>query len=261
MLLPTPDAPVDVAALYAEGPRAPVGPRPWVLLNMIATLDGAATDTEGRTAGLANAGDREAFVAIRSVADLVVAGAGTVRAEDYGRARVPRRLQEERAARGQPPRPRIVVVSATLRLDPAARLFQGPEDERPLIVTVETADKEARRRLEPVADIVIAGEHLVEWPRALSSLREATGADVVVVEGGPMVNGQLLVDDVVDEMCVTVAPALAGGDAARIAHGVRPDAARLLRLEHVLEDEGFLLLRYVVDRDGPDRRDDEQGAP
>ncbi|HEY8524011.1 MAG TPA: dihydrofolate reductase family protein [Acidimicrobiales bacterium] len=250
MLLPEPAATVDVASLYAAPARGPVGDRPWVAVNMITTVDGAATDPEGRTGGLANPGDREAFVAIRAVADVIVAGAGTVRAEDYGRAKLSPTLQEQRVARSQAPRPRIAVISATLRLDPGARLFEGPEDERPLVVTVESADPEARRRLAEVADIVVAGERTVEWPRALAELRAATGADVAVVEGGPTVNGQLLVDDLVDEMCVTVAPVLAGGDAPRIAHGLRPHADRRLRLAHALEDDGYLLLRYVADRSG-----------
>jgi riboflavin biosynthesis pyrimidine reductase len=247
MLLPTPTPVVDAAALYASGSRRPVGPRPWVAVNMIATADGAATDAEGKTGGLASAADREVLIAIRAVGDIVVAGAGTIRAENYGPARMPPELEAVRLARGQSRWPRIVVVSASLRLDPAARLFHEPADERPLIVTVEAADREARRRLEPLADIVVAGDDRVSWPLALAELRRATGAQVAVVEGGPMVIGQMLIDDVIDEMCLTVAPVMAGGEAPRIAHGVRPDIARAMKLEHLLEADGFLLLRYLVD--------------
>jgi riboflavin biosynthesis pyrimidine reductase len=251
MLLPTPTPLVDAAAVYAEGPRRAVGARPWVTVNMIATADGAATDAEGRTGGLASAADRDVLIAIRAIGDVVVAGAGTVRAENYGPARMPPELEAARRDRGQSRWPRIVVVSASLRLDPTARLFNEPADERPLIVTVEAADPEARRRLEPVADFVVAGDDRVSWPLALTELQRATDAEVAVVEGGPMVIGQMLIDDVIDEMCLTVAPVLAGGEAPRIAHGVRPDTARAMRLAHLLEADGFLLLRYLVDHPTP----------
>lgn len=249
MLLPTPASIADPAALYAAVHRRPVGPRPWVVVNMIGTADGAATDAAGHSGGLGSAADRQVLAAVRAAADVVVAGAETVRIEDYGPARTPPDLEAARLARGQSPRPRIVVVSASLRLDPAMRLFREPADERPLIVTVTAADAEAHRRLERVADIVVAGEDRVDWPRALAELRRATGADVAVVEGGPVVNGQLLAEDLVDEMCLTLAPALAGGAAPRIAHGPRVHGPRRLRLEHVLEADGYLLLRYLVDRE------------
>jgi riboflavin-specific deaminase-like protein len=247
MLLPTPAPSVDAAALYTAGPRRPVGGRPWVLANMISTVDGSSTDTHGRSGGLGSEADRDVLIAVRAVADIVIAGAGTVRAENYGPARVPADLQAQRAARGQAPRPRIAVVSASLRLEPTMRLFQESSDERPLIVTVDSADADARRRLEPVADMIVAGDERVDWHRALTALRQDAGAGVVVVEGGPIVNGQLVADDLVDELCLTLAPALAGGDAARVVHGAIPDASRPLRLAHALEADGYLLLRYLVD--------------
>jgi riboflavin biosynthesis pyrimidine reductase len=251
MLLPTPTPVVDAAAVYADESRRAVEARPWVTVNMISTADGAATDAEGRTGGLASAADRDVLIAIRAVGDVVMAGAGTVRAENYGPARMPPELEAVRLERGQSRWPRIVVVSASLHLDPTARLFHEPADERPLIVTVEAADAEARRRLEPVADFVVAGDERVSWPLALAELRKTTGAEVAVVEGGPMVIGQMLIDDVIDEMCLTVAPVMAGGEAPRIAHGVRPDTARTMRLAHLLEADGFLLLRYLVDHPVP----------
>lgn len=253
MLLPTPAAAIDPEDVYAASPRGPVGDRPWVLVNMIGTVDGAATDAAGLSGGLGTAEDTRALAAIRGAADLVVAGAGTVRAEDYGLARTSPSVRSARLDRGQAPRPRIVVVSASLRLDPAMRLLREaadcPPDERPLIVTVAGADPAARRRLSDVAEIIDAGDARVDWPRALAALRAATGASVVVAEGGPNVNGQLLAADVVDEMCVTVAPVLVGGDAGRIAHGPPGSDPRRMELAHVLEADGYLWLRYLVRRE------------
>ncbi|HEX8804216.1 MAG TPA: dihydrofolate reductase family protein [Acidimicrobiales bacterium] len=251
MLWPTPADDVDVAALYAAADRRPVGPRPHVLVTMISTVDGSATDDSGVSGGLGGAADRAAFRAIRAVADVVVAGAGTVRGEGYGPPRTPPELQEARVARGQAPHPRIAVVSASLRLDPALPLFGDPDGPRPLVVTTATADRDAHRRLERVADVVVAGESAVDWPRALAELRTATGAAVAVVEGGPTVNGQLVTADLVDELCLTLAPALAGGDGPRIAHGPPAGAPRSLAPAHVLEADGFLLLRYVALRPSP----------
>ena len=253
MLLPTPAASIDPVDVYAAPPRSPVGNRPWVVVNMIETVDGAATDASGLSGGLGTADDTRVLAAIRGVADLVLAGAGTVRAEGYGLARTSPAVEAARLGRGQSPRPRIVVVSASLRLDPAMRLFREaasvPPGERPLIVTVSESDPDARSRLSAVAEIVEAGSERVDWPRALATLRAATGASIVAAEGGPTVNGQLLAAGVIDEMCVTVAPALAGGDAVRIAHGP-PIGACPAGLEHVLESDGYLWLRYVVRR-GP----------
>lgn len=252
MLLPTPAATIDPADVYAAPPRAPVGDRPWVVVNMIETVDGAATDASGLSGGLGTADDTRVLAAIRGAADLVLAGAGTVRAEAYGLARTSPAVEAARLARGQSARPRIVVVSASLRLDPAMRLFREaagvPPAERPLIVTVSGADPVARERLSALAEIVEAGSERVDWPRALAALRSATGASIVAAEGGPTVNGQLFAAHVVDELCVTVAPALAGGQAVRIAHGP-PTDARPARLEHVLESDGYLWLRYVVRRE------------
>jgi riboflavin biosynthesis pyrimidine reductase len=94
MLWPTPrrggaersrnPADVDPAVVYGADSRKPVGDRPWVLANMIASIDGAATDPTGRSAGLGGPADLRVFSAIRAVADVVLAGAGTVRTERYG---------------------------------------------------------------------------------------------------------------------------------------------------------------------------------
>jgi riboflavin-specific deaminase-like protein len=263
MLWPTPAADVDPLVVYAAPERAPVGERPWVLVNMISTVDGAAADPTGRSGGLGGPADRRVFGAVRAVADVIMAGAGTIRGENYRPARLPDAVMAVRTARGQAERPRIAVVSASLRLDPGTPLFDDPTTRRPLVVTTESADPTARRRLEPVADIVVAGRHRVDWRSALAAVREATGAAVVVVEGGPSVNGQLVDEGLVDELCLTLGPSLAGGTAPRIAAGRddrQGDGLRPLRLAHVLESDGFLLLRYIVDHTGRAAAGQEPGT-
>jgi riboflavin biosynthesis pyrimidine reductase len=238
---------VDPLTLYTAPDR--VAPdRPWVVVNMVATVDGATADPTGRSGGLGGDADRQVFGALRSVADVIVAGAATVKAEDYGPARVTPERQAARVARGQDPLPRIAVVTASLRLDPTARLFTsgGP---RPLVLTIENSDPAARDRLAHDADIVVAGTDTLDWPLALRELNDRVGARVVLVEGGPSVNGQLI--GLIDELCLTVAPLMAGGRAPRIAHGERPPDMQDMRLAHVVEDAGYLLLRYVAAQPGP----------
>lgn len=248
ILLPSDEAAADrdPLDLYVSPGREMAG-RPWVAVNMACTADGASVDPTGRSGSLGGDADRQAFHALRSVADVIVAGSTTVKAEDYGPARVSPDRQAARVARGQEPTPRIAVASGSLNLDPGMRLFTsgGP---RPLVLTTEASTPAARERLAPVADIVLAGGEQVDWPLAIAALQERTGARVVLVEGGASVIGQLVADGLIDELCLTVAPLMAGGTSPRVAHGNPPPEMRRAQLGHLVEDEGYLLLRYVATR-------------
>jgi riboflavin biosynthesis pyrimidine reductase len=132
-LWPEPGEVDDVAALVASEPRDPAPDRPWLLVNMVASLDGGVT-VEGRSGGLAGKADKELFGALRQIADVVLAGAGTMRAEDYGPPKATDEVRALRQARGQREVPRIAVVTRRLDLDPTARLFSDP-DNRPWVIT------------------------------------------------------------------------------------------------------------------------------
>ncbi|HEX6423802.1 MAG TPA: dihydrofolate reductase family protein [Acidimicrobiales bacterium] len=249
-LLPVPERDVDPIALYAADDRPAPAARPWVLANMIATADGSAVDAAGRSGGIGGPADRAVFFALRGVADVILAGAATVVAEDYGPARPPPAIRRMRRERGQPEAPRIAVVTASLGIDPGRRLFRdAADDRRPIVLTVEGADPARRRALAAVADVHDAGVDRVEWHRALSVLAEVTGARSVLCEGGPTTIGQLVADDLIDELCLTIAPSLVAGTGSRIAHG--PIATdRRLALDRVLAADGHLFLRYLRDRAG-----------
>ena len=246
VLWPDPGAEVDPADAYARDERpAPPG-RPWVMINMISAVDGGATDPAGRSGGLGGPADKQVFAAVRSVADVIVAGAGTVASEDYGPARLSPALRAARRERGRPEVPRIAVVTASLRIDPGRRLFsEADPGARPLVLTTASADPDRRRALSEVAEVISVGEDRVEWHLALAALGAATGAQVVLCEGGPTTNAHLVADDLVDEMCLTVAPSLVGGTAPRIVDG--PASGRLVPLElgRALTADGYLFLRYV----------------
>ena len=248
-LWPTPRDDVDAAAAYTADARPAPRGRPWLLLNMIATVDGAATDTTGLSGGLAGPGDRRVFAALRGVADVVLAGATTVRSERYGPARPSSEVESQRLARGQAARPRVAVVSASLRLDPELRLFrEAKPDARPILVTTAealAADTPLHRRLRSLADLVVAGERRVDWHAALSTLRSQMGTEVLLVEGGPTINAQLVAADLVDELCLTLSPRLVAGDAPRIIGASHPSSPRPLSVDRVIVDDDFVFLRYL----------------
>jgi riboflavin-specific deaminase-like protein len=227
-LLPDPADEVDLRTAYA----APSGRH--VRVNFAASADGAVT-VDGRSRGLSSDADRELFHLLRAMSDVVLVGAGTVRAENYGGARP--------GDGGTPP---IAVVTRSLDLDPASRLFTDTA-VRPIVLTCEAAPAERRDALSSLADVIIAGDEDVDLPAALDALAER-GLVQVTCEGGPHLFGWLVAARALDELCLTLAPLIAGGRAGRIIAGLEGQVTDPLRLQHVLEDEGHLFLRYAVPR-------------
>ncbi|MGV3759355.1 MAG: dihydrofolate reductase family protein, partial [Actinomycetota bacterium] len=220
-LWPDPAPVEDVAALVAAAPRPAPPDRPWILVNMIASLDGAIT-VEDRSAGLGRPADKAVFSALRAVADVVLAGAGTVRIEGYGPPRPTSATRAARRARGQAEAPRLAVVSRSLELDPGAALFAAAEAP-PFVLTCDAAPRDRRAALAAVAEVVVAGDEAVDLPAALTELRQQ-GVATVCAEGGPTLNGHLLAADLVDEWDLTISPLLVGGGAGgRAANGPAPD--------------------------------------
>jgi len=243
-LFPHRTDPVDPVAVYAEVPEWPEGSdRPFVRLNMIASVDGA-TAVAGRSGALGGPADHRVFMALRSLADAVLVAAGTVRAEGYGPALFSPEVQDARRARGQAPVPPIAVVSRSCDLDWASPFFTAAA-ARPLVVTVSAARAANREQGAEVADVVIAGESDVDLSRAVAALGQR-GAASVLAEGGPSLNGQLAAAGVLDELCLTVSPKLVGGDSRRIVTGADVDPPLSLELVSVLEEDGYLFLRYRV---------------
>jgi 5-amino-6-(5-phosphoribosylamino)uracil reductase len=209
-------------ALYElEPPAGRAAARPWVVVNMIASVDGAVA-VDGRSGALGRAGDKAVFQALRDQADVVLVGAGTVRAERYG-----------------PPRRhglRIAVVSARLDLDWGSPLFTSG---RALVVTSEGAGD-----VPGHVPVLRAGDDDVDLRGVVAELGRG-GARIVVAEGGPTLNGHLLQADLVDEVCTTVAPMLAGGRSGRLAVSDTPHLSPLQLRQVVTDDDGYLFLRYA----------------
>ncbi len=244
---------VNLVEVYSRGLKVPQG-RPFVRVNMIATLDGA-TNFAGRSGGLGGPGDKLLFSVLRSLADAIFVGAGTVRAENYGPARLPVEVQQMREGRGQRPLPPIVVVTKSLDLDWAGRLFQGGEP-RPIVIAPGDSSLATLARAASVADVLTTGQSTVDLSSALAALAER-GIRHVLCEGGPRLNTGLAAAQLVDDLCLTLSPKLAGGVGAGqlgwLSGGQTgdegnistPPVTKLLELDlvHVLEEESFLFLR------------------
>lgn len=230
---------VDPHDVYADLPSA--NGRPAVRLNMIASVDGA-TSVDGVSGALGGPADHDVFFAMRSVADVVLVAAGTVRAEGYGPAELPAETRDARQRNGQTPVPAIAVVSRRIDLDWRSSFFTDAA-VRPIVLTVEAAPDAQLSQAAEVADVVIAGERDVDLRQALDAIGER-GAHSVLAEGGPSLNAQLAGAGLLDELCLTLSPSVVGGSAKRIVNGPALDPRSALSLRSVCQDDGYLFLRY-----------------
>lgn len=254
-LLPAPGSGTadEIASGLRLGDLAPPE-RPYLVLNMVATLDGKAT-IGGRTGAIGGRADRELFHHLRTQADAVMAGAETVRTERYGRlVRDPgRRVKRERE--GLAPEPLACVVSASLAGLAELPLLAAPE--QPVIVLTgaegEIASTAASVRYVRAARREHSGG-AVDLTAALRALRSEHDVRSILCEGGPTLNAELLRAGLVDELFLSVAPKLAGGtDALTIVAGAALPEPAELDLVWLFEHEGELFLRLRVGDAGRDR--------
>lgn len=217
-LFPDPaDTTVDACARglgFSE--RAPAD-RPYIAVNMVSSADGKAT-LAGRTAPMSAEADRELFHHLRTQADGILVGAGTVRIERYGRVTKTAELQAKREREGVRRDALAVVVSRSGRLPADLPLLaQAPESVR-LIADVREGLRELR----------------------------AEGVCSLLGEGGPTLNATLFAEGLVDELFLTIAPTVAGaGEALTIVEGAALPVAQALELVSVHEAGGHLFLRYA----------------
>ena len=205
--------PEDAASRLDLGSRAHAD-RPYLVLNMVASLDGKAT-VEGRTRKLGSEADRTLFHHLRTQADALMVGAGTVRTERYGRAVKSPELRAKREEEGLDPDLLTVVVSGRLNLPPDLPLLQDPESR----VVIATG---AGHELSGTAAQIEYMRTRDDLPLLLARLREEKGVRSVLCEGGPTLNSHLLAAGVVDELFLSLSPSLGGGPEALTIVGGRP---------------------------------------
>ncbi|PWR13710.1 pyrimidine reductase family protein [Micromonospora sicca] len=226
----------ELAALYGRAGR------PHLRVNFVTSADGAVT-LDGYSEGLSGEPDKRVFGLLRMLCDGLVVAAGTLRHEGYRAVRLSEPRRAWRREHGLVEYPTLVVVSGSLDLDPAQAAF-ADAPVRPLVLTRDAA--EPPPGLTEVADLVRCGADRVDLGAGLAELRRR-GLDQLLCEGGPHLFGALTAADLVDELCLTVAPLLAGAGPGRITAG-DAGAPRRLPLRHVLAAaDGTLMLRYAGD--------------
>jgi riboflavin biosynthesis pyrimidine reductase len=213
-LFPQPADHVTLRECYDVARPRPID-RPWVSLCMVSSLDGS-TVVERNSRGLSNPADQQLLLTLRSFADVILVGAGTVRAEGYG---PPRQA-------GQ----RIGIVSRTGAFDYNTPLFTSGAA---FMVLPQDAPE------VPVPS-VRAGVGALDLAGVLAQL----DAQVVQAEGGATLNGMLAGIDCIDELNLSISPQLSGGDGPRLTSAA-PALAHRMQLAHVLEDDSFLFTRYL----------------
>lgn len=220
---------VELAPFYADPPDG-------VRANMIFSADGAAA-FRGRAGPLSCPTDQRLLRILRGLADVVLVGAGTARAENYGPVTLTDAARARRRHEGRAEPPPVAVVSRSGDLP--ARLFSDP-DQPPILVTC--ARSAARR--DGGHPIMVAGEDSVDVSRAVAMLRER-GMPRILCEGGPTLLDELVEADAVTEICVTLAPKLAASQpVGQRLHPARLPAPVTMRLMHALACDGYLFLRY-----------------
>ena len=212
-----------------------------VRVNMVASVDGAAV-VDGRVRALSGPADFQLLHLMRGLCDVLLVGAGTVRAEGYGAVAAPDEVAELRRDAGQLAHPRLAVLSRSLDLDLGSRAFvEAPE--RPLVLTTEVADPARVRDVQRVAEVLVAGERSVDLTVALDLL-EQQGLGRILSEGGPQALAELYAADLVDELCLAVSPVVVAGQEARLTDGPPLPTPVAVHLEAAYERDGFLFLRY-----------------
>lgn len=240
-LLPDPVDSPDLHEVYGRGWTDPGGVR----VNFVASLDGAVS-VNGLSAPLQTRGDNAVFAALRDLADVVLVGRGTIAAERYGVLTIDARRAAARRAHGFAADLPLAIVTRGVDLDPADQVFDtAPGAPRTIVVTCAGAPADRRAALRERADVILAGGDTVDLAVARSALEER-GLRRILSEGGPGLLTTLLAASVADELCLTVAPLLAGPGPGRIVSGPPLAAPVAGHITSLLEEDGALFYRFGV---------------
>ena len=223
-IFPAPSAEISVREAYGVD-RSRIttntGSRPMIGLCMVMSLDGS-TVVQGNSRALSGDADRSILVGLRSLADVIVVGSSTVRIDDYG---PPSRKEL-----------RVGVVSRTGNLDLTTPLFTSGAGF--LIIP-----EDAPTPLNPSITCIRAGRGSVDFAAAMCQL----DGTFIQLEGGPGLNASMAQADLIDEINLTISPNIAANNEPRLLSEALPILNRFT-LSHILEEEGFLFLRYTRNR-------------
>lgn len=227
-VLPAPAHRTTHTAAYAT-PLGQHDDRPWVGLCMVVSLDGS-TVVDGASAGLSGDSDLAVMLQLRSIADVILVGAGTAASEGYGPPKTP----------GQ----RIGVVTRRGSVDTSSELFASGAG---FVVTTESASFEERG-----VDVIRAGSDDVDLAAAIALIPSVCpGTAFVQAEGGATLNGALAEADLIDEMNITTSPAVVGGEGLRMVAGAPDLGHRFDLAQMTVDDESFVFSRWTRCRTSP----------
>jgi riboflavin-specific deaminase-like protein len=218
--------------------------RPYLILNFATTLDGRAA-IGGRSGPIGSATDTEMLLRLRTRVDAVMIGAGTMRAERYGRIVPDPQLRAYRERILLAHDPLAVIISNRLELPWDAGLFTNGGGR---VVIFTASDQEPPETATPVK--VIRHPDGVDLAEALAWLRQERGIRSALCEGGPTLHGRLREAGLADELFLTIAPKIAGGEGPRILEGALADVDNV-GLAWLLESESELFARYRGITAGP----------
>lgn len=216
--------------------------RPWVLANMVSTLDGSAVGADGRSGALAGPDDRQALVGYRSVADAIIVGAGTARTEGYRSPRFRKEIRDQRLAAGLDDLPLLVEVSNSAEFAYEQSLAEFGQR---LVLAVPTTKAQRAIQQYPDATLILSSGSVVNLEETLRQLR-GLGVQIALTEGGPTLLGALLAQRLVDEYNVTLTPRFSGSHRLPVA-GVADLEHRQWHLHRSLAIGDDLYLRYRFD--------------
>ena len=209
---------VGLRELYAA-PRSP-----WFRVNMVSTVDGAATGDSGTSRSIQNDADQEVFHLVRDLADVLVVGAGTLRIEGYA------------------PNPKPIVI--VTRSGQVPEYMRDAEPGKVLMATCSASPGlESARDILGSEHVMVCGQHRVDLARMRTALEER-GFTEILSEGGPHLLRDLLDQGVADEVMATIVPKVVAGSFLRITDG--PPVEIPLRLHTLAEQDGTLLARWLV---------------
>jgi riboflavin biosynthesis pyrimidine reductase len=228
----------ELAALYQPADRSVRHLRS----NFVCSLDGAV-EIDGQSKALSSESDSRVFSLVRRLADVVLVGAGTIRDEGYNPLNLSKASREWRIAQGLAENPTLAIVSSRLELTPVNPVFGSAV--RPIVVTHEASPPDRREALAEVAEVMVLGTAEVDL-HAMVDEFAAREMPQVLCEGGPHLLGALTEADLVDELCLALAPLLAGPGSGRITAGPATTLARRMRLESTLSaKDDYLFFRYL----------------
>lgn len=226
----------DHIDLHEKYPRPKIPDnRPWVRANFATAMNGVIA-VDGKSKEVSGSADRYVFGFLRSQCDSILVGASTALKENYS-------VPSSTGSNGKPPQ--LIVATNSLKIPANANFLS--EERRPIIITSEMSmDKQSGlvKQLETVAQIIPIGKEEINFNLILAQLRQQ-GFLLTLFEGGPALFSSLLIQHIVNELCLTIAPLLGKGEPTGIAN-IGDSESIKLSLESSFQIDDFVFCRYII---------------